>query len=69
MIDNVPIGQYIAGESLKEGVYLRTLGNIITIIPPLAIGQDDLKKIVDVEFEIVDKIQKKLNRFSKNKFV
>ena len=56
MIDKVPIGQYIARESLKKGVYLRTLGHIITIIPPLAIDQEDLTRIVDAEYEIVYKI-------------
>ena len=60
IIDKVPIGQYIAGESLKKGVYLRTLGNLITIIPPLAIGKEDLTKIVDTEYQIVEKIQKKI---------
>ena len=59
MIDKVPIGQYIARESLKKGIYLRTLGHIITIIPPLAIDQEDLTRIVDTEYEIVDKIQRK----------
>ncbi|HEX5920266.1 MAG TPA: adenosylmethionine--8-amino-7-oxononanoate transaminase [Nitrososphaeraceae archaeon] len=60
MIDKVPIGQFIARESLKKGVYLRTLGNIITIIPPLAIGKEDLTKIVDTEYQIVEKIQQKI---------
>lgn len=60
MIDKVPIGQFIARESLKKGVYLRTLGNILTIIPPLAIGKEDLTKIVDTEYQIVEKIQQKI---------
>ena len=60
MIDKVPIGQYIAGESLKKGVYLRTLGNLITIIPPLATGKEDLTRIVDTEYQIVEKIQQKI---------
>jgi len=59
-IDKVPIGHYIAKESLKNGVYLRTLGNIIAIIPPLAISEEDLSKIVDTEYQIVEKIQKKI---------
>jgi adenosylmethionine-8-amino-7-oxononanoate aminotransferase len=45
---------------LKKGVYLRTLGNIITIIPSLAIGKEDLTKIVDTEYQIVEGLQKKL---------
>lgn len=63
MIEKVPIGQYIAAESLKRGVYLRTLGNIITIIPPLAIEQEDLRKLVDIEHEIVEKIQQKVKSY------
>ena len=63
MIDKVPIGQYIASESLKKGVYLRTLGNIITIIPPLAIRKEDLTKIVDTEYQIVEKIQQKIRQY------
>lgn len=59
-IDKMPIGHYIARESLKRGVYLRTLGNIITIIPPLAISKEDLSKIVDAEYQIVEKLQRKL---------
>ena len=45
---------------MKKGVYLRTLGNLITIIPPLAIGIEDLTKIVDTEYQIVEKIQQKI---------
>lgn len=59
-IDKIPISHYIARESLKKGVYLRTLGNIITIIPPLAISKEDLTKIVNTEYQIVEKLQKKL---------
>lgn len=59
-IDKMPVGHYIARESLKKGVYLRTLGNILTIIPPLAIGKEDLTKIVDTEYQIVENLQKKL---------
>jgi adenosylmethionine---8-amino-7-oxononanoate aminotransferase len=63
IIEKVPIGQYIARESLKNGVYLRTLGSIITIIPPLAIEIEDLTKIVDVEYEIIEKVQHNIGRY------
>ena len=56
-IENVPVGQYVETESLKNGVYIRTLGSILTIIPPLAIEPEDLIKIVDVEYEIVKKLR------------
>jgi adenosylmethionine-8-amino-7-oxononanoate aminotransferase len=63
-IEKKPIGHYIAIESLKKGVYLRTLGNIISIIPPLAISKEDLTKIVDTEFQIVETLQKELKRYN-----
>jgi adenosylmethionine-8-amino-7-oxononanoate aminotransferase len=63
-IEKRPIGHYIAIESLKKGVYLRTLGNIISIIPPLAISKEDLTKIVDTEFQIVETLQKELKRYN-----
>jgi len=59
-IDKMPISHYIAKESLKKGIYLRTLGNIISIIPPLAISEEDLTKIVDTEYEVVEMVQKKI---------
>jgi adenosylmethionine---8-amino-7-oxononanoate aminotransferase len=64
MVEKVPIGQYVARESLKKGVYLRTLGNIITIIPPLSIEHEDLAKIVEAEYEIVQNMQKKYDGVS-----
>jgi len=52
------INYFIAQESLKMGVHLRSLDNIMMVIPPLAIGRDDLEKILDVQLEILRKIEK-----------
>ena len=61
-IDKIPIGHFIAKESLKKGVYLRTLGNIVAIIPPLAMEKHDLGWIVDTEYEIIQKLDQKIRR-------
>jgi adenosylmethionine-8-amino-7-oxononanoate aminotransferase len=52
------IGRFVMHESLKRGVFLRSLGNILMIIPPLAIGNRNLKKIMDVQLEILGLIEK-----------
>jgi adenosylmethionine---8-amino-7-oxononanoate aminotransferase len=40
------------------GVFLRILGNTIIIIPPLAIGRQDLKLLLDTIFGLVNKIER-----------
>ncbi len=47
------INYFIVQESLKVGVHLRPLGNIMMVIPPLAIGKRDLEKVLDTHFEIL----------------
>ncbi|MDQ3873404.1 MAG: adenosylmethionine--8-amino-7-oxononanoate transaminase [Thermoproteota archaeon] len=47
----------IMQESLKLGVHLRPLGNIMMVIPPLAIGKSDLKNLLDVQLKILRKIE------------
>jgi adenosylmethionine-8-amino-7-oxononanoate aminotransferase len=49
---------FVVHNSLKMGVHLRPLGNIMMVIPPLAIGKDDLERIMDVQLEILGKIEK-----------
>jgi len=52
------INYFVYKESLKRGVHLRTLGNILVLIPPLAVGKEDLEKMVDVYLELTAKLQK-----------
>jgi adenosylmethionine-8-amino-7-oxononanoate aminotransferase len=52
------INYFIVQESLKMGVHLRPLGNIMMVIPPLAIGKRDLEKVLDTQFEILRKVEK-----------
>jgi adenosylmethionine-8-amino-7-oxononanoate aminotransferase len=52
------LNYFVMHESLKNGVHLRPLGNILMVIPPLAIGRKDLEKVLDVQLEILRKIEK-----------
>jgi adenosylmethionine-8-amino-7-oxononanoate aminotransferase len=49
---------FIMQESLKMGVHLRPLSNIMMVIPPLGVGKGDLEKLVDVQLKILRKIEK-----------
>ena len=60
-VKDSPINYYIMKESLKRGVYLRTLGNILTIIPPLAIPRAQLDIIIDVSYEILSLLNKEIS--------
>ncbi|NWG37632.1 MAG: adenosylmethionine--8-amino-7-oxononanoate transaminase [Nitrososphaera sp.] len=51
-------GQFVARESLRMGVHLRTLGNIMVVIPPLAIDRNSLEKLVDTHLELAKKAEK-----------
>lgn len=51
------INYFIMQESLKMGVHLRPLGNIMMVIPPLAMGKKDLEKLLDVQLEILRKME------------
>jgi adenosylmethionine-8-amino-7-oxononanoate aminotransferase len=52
------INYFIMQESLRKGVHLRPLGNIMLIIPPLAIGKDLLGKILDIQLDLLNQIEK-----------
>lgn len=59
MVDNIPINYFVMRESLKRGVLIRSLGNTMIIIPPLAIDSFSLNKIMDTQLEIVLEINKR----------
>ena len=52
------INYFIMQESLKMGVHLRPLGNILLLIPPLGVGMTDLEKLLNVAIKLVRKIEK-----------
>ncbi len=52
------INYFIMHESMRMGVHLRPLENIMMIIPPLAIEKDLLGRILDIQLELLRKIDK-----------
>jgi adenosylmethionine-8-amino-7-oxononanoate aminotransferase len=58
--DKQRLNYFVMKESLKMGVFLRPLGNILIFIPPLAIKQEDLDKIIDVQFKLIKMIEHKV---------
>ncbi|MGD1836474.1 MAG: adenosylmethionine--8-amino-7-oxononanoate transaminase [Nitrososphaeraceae archaeon] len=61
LIENKSLNHFVIRESIKRGVYLRGLDNIITVIPPLAIPRKELKKILDVQIDVLNSIEEKIN--------
>ncbi|HET7643042.1 MAG TPA: hypothetical protein VFK40_06010, partial [Nitrososphaeraceae archaeon] len=61
-VNDIPINHYIMKESLKRRIYLRTLGNTLTIIPPLAIPTIYLDEILDKCYNILSKLERKILR-------
>jgi adenosylmethionine-8-amino-7-oxononanoate aminotransferase len=52
------INSFILQESLKLGVFLRSLGNTILVIPPLAINKTDFGFLLDVIYELIRKVER-----------
>ncbi len=52
------INYLIMQESLKRGVFLRPLGHIMLLVPPLAISIEELNLLIDATIEIIKYIQK-----------
>ncbi len=58
--DSQRLNYFIMRESLKMGVFLRSLGNILMFIPSLAISRQELDKIIDVQFKLIEMIETKV---------
>jgi len=54
------INKIIFEEGKKHGVYFRTLGNIVMIVPPLAISQKELNLLISRTIETIKSSQKHL---------
>ena len=39
--------------ALKEGIYIRPLGNVVYFMPPYCFTKEELKKMIDVTYEII----------------
>jgi adenosylmethionine-8-amino-7-oxononanoate aminotransferase len=47
------IGQKVIWEARKRGVIIRPLGDVIVLMPPLAIDEPILEILVDVTYESI----------------
>ncbi|MCX7966479.1 MAG: adenosylmethionine--8-amino-7-oxononanoate transaminase [Syntrophorhabdaceae bacterium] len=50
------IGQKVIYEARKMGVVIRPLGDVIVLMPPLAIDDDLLKELLDVTYKSIEKV-------------
>ena len=51
------INKLFFDEGRKNGVYLRTLGNIVMIVPPLAISENELASLLDRVIATIKKVK------------
>lgn len=58
--DGRRINYAIMEEALKLGLFIRPLGHIMLIVPPLAIGREELNMLIDKTLEVVGTISKLL---------
>jgi adenosylmethionine-8-amino-7-oxononanoate aminotransferase len=58
--DKTKVNYFVMKESLKMGVFLRALGNIMIVIPPLAIDRNDLEILLDTQFKLLQKIEERV---------
>ncbi|HSG73957.1 MAG TPA: adenosylmethionine--8-amino-7-oxononanoate transaminase, partial [Nitrosopumilaceae archaeon] len=53
------INKIIFEEGKLNGIYLRTLGNIVMLVPPLAISSKELEFLLDRTFLTIKTVSKK----------
>ncbi len=52
------IGQKVIWEARRHGVIIRPLGDVIVLMPPLAIEETTLKRLIDVTYESIKLVTK-----------
>jgi adenosylmethionine-8-amino-7-oxononanoate aminotransferase len=58
MQNNELVQYFVMRESMKLGVILRSLGNTMIVVPPLAIFRKDLDRLMDVQLLLVKRIER-----------
>ncbi|HXW02883.1 MAG TPA: aminotransferase class III-fold pyridoxal phosphate-dependent enzyme, partial [Nitrosarchaeum sp.] len=53
------INKLVFEEAKKNQIYLRTLGNIVMLVPPLAISSNELNFLIDSTIKTIKEITKK----------
>jgi adenosylmethionine---8-amino-7-oxononanoate aminotransferase len=49
-------GRSVCGASVRRGVLLRPLGDVIVVFPPLTVTEDEINRIVDVLADSIDEV-------------
>jgi adenosylmethionine-8-amino-7-oxononanoate aminotransferase len=47
------VGARVTAEARKRGLIIRPLGNVIVLMPPLSISQQELKQLLDISYESI----------------
>ncbi len=55
------IHQRIFKEAKKHKIYLRTLGHIVMLVPPLAISKQELEFLVDGTIDTINKVAQQIS--------
>jgi adenosylmethionine-8-amino-7-oxononanoate aminotransferase len=53
------INKIVFDEGRKNNIYFRTLGNIVMLVPPLAISQNDLNFLLDGTIKTINALSGK----------
>ena len=51
-----PVGKQLQSLCLAQGVYLRPLGNVVYLLPPLGISEAQLERCYSVLMEVLPKL-------------
>ena len=54
------VNRIVFEEGRRNGIYLRTLGNIVMLVPPLAISEDELDILMDRAVRTVRGVKEKV---------
>ncbi|MFY9300950.1 MAG: adenosylmethionine--8-amino-7-oxononanoate transaminase [Candidatus Nitrosotenuis sp.] len=55
------VNKMVFEEAKKQRIYLRTLGNIVLLVPPLAISESELDFLLDGTIQTIKNISKRMN--------
>ena len=50
------IGMRVIGRAREKGAILRPLGSVIVLMPPLAMSEEELSRLLDITFESIQEV-------------
>jgi len=58
---NISINKIVFDEGKRESIYLRTLGNIVMLVPPLAINSKEINFLIDRAIKTIKNISRQIS--------